>query len=235
MFWQYQAQQDALFLAIALGWVLMLVILQFTPGLMGVILGSYQHRRMGTVPMYISRFMPYALFEGLLGLSKGLSLALIGFAGLRYYGADMLKRAPQLSELALYLGIAVGLVLVLQLLRYLHYALWSQLFFGKEERKMLQQDYGVLSLLLGLGLMLLTLCLLRPELDGLTLALGLGLFALSRLLRIWQAGRRLLGGASGYVAVFLYLCTHELLPWVYLALVVELWSRGDFVNIMNSL
>lgn len=224
MFWQGQAELDILYIVVFLGWGLSLSLVLMLPGLSLVALESYRYRRTDAIQLYIGRFLPYPLFDVLVSLARGLFLTstLLGY----------LRQSPLWTDyggtehLLIYLVVGVVVLMFLDVLRRTSYALWAYTFMPLLSARYLDADrlmisYATLPLLLPLPLMAL-----QPSTSELALVALIVVLALGSLLRIVQSLRRLLGSSDGYVYIFLYLCTHELLPWATLALIVRFASQG---------
>lgn len=216
MFWQHQDLQDVLTLLALVGWGTTLLLLLLVPGLMGVIWAAYKYKRSEAVPVYIARFVPYTLFVQLMSVSRSLLLALVAFSWLRDLGC--LPEEEGLWALLRYVAYMLGILWGLNVLRAWGFELWSAIFMPREASFLLRQDFVVISLLLTLTLIPLSLLVLVPGHSQLAMSLCLGLIGLSILLRSLQVLRRLVASSGGYIYIFLYLCTHEWLPWCYIAL-----------------
>lgn len=129
------------------------------------------------------------------------------------------------KPLAIAVGGLVGGLLVLSLLRRLSFALWSYIFMDKRASNLLSEDYRTLAALKAVLFIPLTFLALSSATAVFALYGLVVLMLLTIVLRIWQTFSRLGRSYADYVYIFLYLCTHELLPWAYLALVVFL-RRG---------
>lgn len=225
MFWQDQALRDTLFVMAVVGWGIIVSLLIKAPGLMGFAVNAYRYHRSEGISLYLSRFIPSALFSQLIDLGKYLLLTIVVINGGLTYGLV----APTLSGklLLTLVGGLVGGLWVLSLLRRALYALWSYVFMPREASELLRGDYNVISVVMALVLIPLSLLSLSPVLAKPALYALCGLLAIVALLRMWQAVRRLAQSYADCVYIFLYLCTHELLPWLYIALVALMVQRGD--------
>ena len=214
MFWQEQALRDTLFIVAVIGWGLLITLLVMAPGLVGFALNAYRYHRSESINLYLARFIPPALFNLLIDLSRYLLLAVILIGGGVSYGLVPATLADK--PLAITVGGLVGGLLVLSLLRRLSFALWSYI---------LSEDYRTLAALKAVLFIPLTFLALSSATAVFALYGLVVLMLLTIVLRIWQTFSRLGRSFGDYVYIFLYLCIHELLPWAYLALVVFL-RRG---------
>lgn len=224
MFWQEQALRDTLFIVAVIGWGLLITLLVMAPGLVGFALNAYRYHRSESINLYLARFIPPALFNLLIDLSRYLLLAVILIGGGVSYGLVPATLADK--PLAIAVGGLVGGLLVLSLLRRLSFALWSYIFFmDKRASNLLSEDYRTLAALKAVLFIPLTFLALSSATSVFALYGLVVLMLLTIVLRIWQTFSRLGRSFGDYVYIFLYLCTHELLPWAYLALVIFL-QRG---------
>ena len=129
MFLQEQALRDTLFIIAVIGWGLLITLLVMAPGLVGFALTAYRYHRSESINLYLARFIPPALFNLLIDLSRYLLLAVILIGGGVSYGLVPATLADK--PLAIAVGGLVGGLLVLSLLRRLSFALWSYLFMDK--------------------------------------------------------------------------------------------------------
>ncbi len=226
MFWQTQALHDVFTLATMLGWGLLLALLLFFPRLMSVIATSYRYKRIGAVSLYVARFLPYWAFELVLDLSKSFALTLAVLSWL--WRAEMLPTSLSAGMLWGYiLGGTWGLWGLCQLRRG-SFGLWRYVFMPSEAAEELQKDQMVISLLVLVLSMPVALVALNADLTQFAPLALFSILTFALLLRIVQTIRRLSTRSDGYVYIFLYLCTHELLPWLYIGLAVWFTSHGVF-------
>ncbi len=219
-------------IAVVLCWGLILLTLLLVPGLALKTYEAYTSQRQEGIAMYISRFVPFWLYYALVLLAGALSLSVIVLWLATGYGY-----LPETLEAKAYLLVLGGAVLaqaVVWVWRTLSFALWRYAFMSRQGASLLQQDY----LLLQLGQLVVLLPLMLLGLSEVSLEVKLwslvGVVALVQLGRIVQAWRRLWRGAEDGVYLFLYLCTHEIVPLVYtLALVV--WGMGRLQAYMASI
>ncbi|MDO4707701.1 MAG: DUF4271 domain-containing protein [Porphyromonadaceae bacterium] len=218
--WTTEIIEAIIHLCVAISWGLSLLLLLLTPGLMGLVVNSYTHSRTEYVSAYISRFVPHPIFIACSYLVNTLCIAIIGLSlGLRlnYWNDSMLY---ELGSYTLWLILGT---LTLGLFYLLDYRLWSYLYINGEASVLLRQDYFIISIIRGGALLLLSLLSLTPIPTNLyfwILGICLGII---QLLRCLQGLRRLKQGRQGLFCVFLYLCAHELLPWLYIVQLVDSW------------
>lgn len=216
MFWQYQSLNDALYLVALLGWGIILIVLRIAPGLMGQVWTSYRYGRSESVGAYVQRFIPLGVFVQLIDLGRSLLISLITLVWAserQILPSDWLIGYRLLS----YILIASVVLWLINILRRWSYGLWSYIFMNREASRRLEQDYINISLLGSVFLMPVALLALSPVASWLSIYFLAGIVCLSAILRIVQALGRLVGHSEGYVYLFLYLCTQELLPWCLLA------------------
>lgn len=219
MFWQNQPIIDTLYLVTLLGWGVVVLLLQVVPGLIGTIWDAYKYKRSESITIYISRFIPSPLLN--LGLDLGISLLMTGII-LAWARDNELIVAQWLESYRLLvysLALSIGLTILMQLRR-ASFSFWAYVFMPEIQGEQLRQDLSNTALLHALLLLPISAIALANQ-GGATASTALaGLIACDIILRITLSLRRLLGYSEGYVYLFLYLCTQELLPWVLVALVI---------------
>lgn len=224
MFWQYQALYDVLYSATALSWAVVLLLLHLIPGLIGVIADGWRYRRSEAVSIYIARFVPYWLFSGLIDMSRSLLLTLIVLSYLIDDG--WLPRELHASQALRLLVYGLGVVWLFNFSRRIGYRYWAYLVMSREASQRLKQDYLSLSLLATIVLMPLSVLSLVSGLGTWVMGLTIIAIGLTLLARFVFTIIRLLPAGGSYVGVFLYLCTHEWLPWCLVALAGSYWALG---------
>ncbi len=231
-FWSYQPLVDVLYSATALSWVVALAFVVAIPGLAGVVVGAYHYGQDGRVGFYVSRFVPYIVGARIVELSNALSGATILLSLTTRLG--LIETHLEHSAYWLWLGLFAGGIMLLYCIGNASYAVWSTLYMGYSAGSELRRDYFVLDLVRALLLLPLTLvCLsgVSPQVCGWIL---LGLLLTIQILRIARAVSRLRATSGGYIYIFLYLCTHEILPWIYVALLVGYESEVDWLQSIDK-
>lgn len=216
---------NVLYSSVFLNWVIGLILLLVTPGLLGFALRSYRYSRTELLGLYISRFVPYPLYVMGVELANSLSGATIILILLAKSGFISTTNSWD-SYLFIWLG-ALLVVLSSFIIRHISYQTWSFVFIPSTQSKYLAQDYFSITLLRAIALLFLQLIALAPLPEGWLIPLCIAVLAPLQLLRIVQAVRRLWGNSGGYIYIFLYICTHELLP-IYVLLLLELILEGGF-------
>lgn len=212
---RYEAFTNLSYLGVGILWLLTLVLWLYTPGLLAVAVHSLRSRGRDAGMGYIARFAPINLFRFLVYLVNSLG---IGFLSLRLMGLMGALPAGKQDYQGMLLfvgGVSLGCYAFLYLRSRLFW-LWRYLFFGGLVGETLRQDYFFLDWLRALCLAPLGLLCLSPLPAPLLLQLTLGLLLVIQGLGILQLIRRLAASSAGYVLLFLYLCAHELAPFLYL-------------------
>ena len=201
-------------------WLLTLLVWVYTPGLIGVALEAGRQANPDSGAVYISRFVSYGLFRFLVyvlgSLSTGLTvLRLLSREGLILQGD--------------YIGLLfVGMYLFLYI-RSLSFKLWRYILLDNLSGGLLAQDYFFQDWLRALLMALVSLLTFAP-LSTITLwAIAAGVLLLIQLLGIVQVIRRLTQGSTGFLFLFLYLCAHEIAPFLYVIGLSISFSRGDLL------
>lgn len=217
--WVNQAYLDVIYTATIIGCALCLGLFLVVPGFFGLVRESYTYSEGKPLFMYVSKSFPpwaYVLFVLLIGalLSSVFTLSMLTRQSL----------LPTTLEHIEYIGMLRIMILGILLFfvwRYVWYAIWRYLFIPKARSVLLRQDYWVLNQTCGLLLLPITLLSLTEVPTSALLYAGGGILLVWQLLCVFLAIRRLWDTPESYIYVFLYLCTHEILPWVYIFLLVE--------------
>ncbi len=219
MFWQNQPITDTLYLVALLGWGIIVLLLQAVPGLIGTIWNAYKYRRIEAVGLYISRFFPRPLLN--LGLDLGISL-LMGTIVLAWARDNEFIENQWLENyrLLIYsLALSIGLTILMQLRR-ASFSFWAYVFMPEQEGAQLRQDLDNTTLFNAIALLPLSALSLVSNEGSIAGTILIALILLDITLRTVLTLRRLVGYSEGYIYLFLYLCTQELLPWVVIALAI---------------
>lgn len=224
MFWQYQPTLDILYLVTILGWGIVICLVAYTSKLFGLIAFAYQYRRVDNIPLYIARFMPPLAYGLIVELGRAVLVSVILLSGALHWGL-LSWQQPQMQVLKL-LGSAVLALLLFSGLRHLSYRLWQYVFFDAKEGKLLLGDQLVLTIVMSVCLVPVSLLSLVAGQAQLAVMLTAGVLVLVQIVRLIQTFRRLSPVHNGCLCIFLYLCGHELLPWIYLAALGS-WSSSS--------
>lgn len=218
-----QIYMDVVYISVFASWLLGLVLLVRTPGLIEVTRLMYLYDHRDKVVPFIQRFISYEAFRAFIMCSSALSAGAIAMVlGVRL---ELVDDSMPLLECLRLLGVVIAVMGGLTFLRFLSSRLWHYIFVDRETGMLVDQDRVLISLLRMIALMALSLLYLaEPVPTTVCIGFTVGLIGLVQVVYIVQGARRLHGGGSGAMCNFLYLCTHEILPWVYLALFV---SKGS--------
>ena len=207
-------------------WLLTLLVWVYTPGLIGVALEAGRQANPDSGAVYISRFVSYGLFRFLVyvlgSLSTGLTvLRLLSLEGL-------IPQGDYIGLLTTLAALFVGMYLFLYI-RSLSFKLWRYILLGNLSGGLLAQDYFFQDWLRALLMALVSLLTFAP-LSTITLwAVAGGVLLLVQLLGIVQVVRRLAQSSTGSLFLFLYLCAHEVAPFLYVIGLSISFSRGDLL------
>jgi len=125
-------------------------------------------------------------------------------------------------------ALFVGMYLFLYI-RSLSFKLWRYILLDNLSGGLLAQDYFFQDWLRALLMALVSLLTFAP-LSTITLwAIAAGVLLLVQLLGIVQVIRRLTQGSTGSLFLFLYLCAHEIAPFLYVIGLCISFSRGDLL------
>ena len=203
-------------------WLLTLLVWVYTPGLIGVALEAGRQANPDSGAVYISRFVSYGLFRFLVYVLGSLSTGLTVLRLLSREG--LILQGDYIGLLTTLAALFVGMYLFLYI-RSLSFKLWRYILLDNLSGGLLAQDYFFQDWLRALLMALVSLLTLAP-LSTITLwAIAAGVL----LLGIVQVRRRLTQGSTGSLFLFLYLCAHEIAPFLYVIGLSISFSRGDLL------
>lgn len=223
-FWSGQPLIDVTYTTIALGGAMVVAFMLTTPGLTGLVISSYRHSRTEHISNYIARFLPVVLFVGLVVLASSILSVGSILPIIRHLG--LIPEDLSLGSAWGLLGLGSLAILVLYLCRMLSFELWGYTFMDGDQRTLLRQDILVIETIRSLTLLPIGIMSVAP-IDTQIKIIALSVhFLLIQLLLIVQGIRRLWNSSSSKVYIFLYLCTHEILPWLYIILALRMPHLG---------
>ena len=207
-------------------WLLTLLVWVYTPGLIGVALEAGRQANPDSGAVYISRFVSYGLFRFLVYVLGSLSTGLTVLRLLSREG--LIPQGDYIGLLTTLAALFVGMYLFLYI-RSLSFKLWRYILLDNLSGGLLAQDYFFQDWLRALLMALVSLLTFAP-LSTITLwAIAAGVLLLVQLLGIVQVIRRLTQGFTGFLSLFLYLCAHEIAPFLYVIGLCISFSRGDLL------
>ena len=207
-------------------WLLTLLVWVYTPGLIGVALEAGRQANPDSGAVYISRFVSYGLFRFLVYVLGSLSTGLTVLRLLSHEG--LILQGDYIGLLTTLTALFVGMYLFLYI-RSLSFKLWRYILLDNLSGGLLAQDYFFQDWLRALLMALVSLLTFAP-LSTITLwAIAAGVLLLVQLLGIVQVIRRLTTGSTGSLFLFLYLCAHEIAPFLYIIGLCISFSRGDLL------
>lgn len=207
-------------------WLLTLLVWVYTPGLIGVALEAGRQANPDSGAVYISRFVSYGLFRFLVYILGSLSTGLTVLRLLSREG--LIPQGDYIGILTTLAALFVGMYLFLYI-RSLSFKLWRYILLDNLSGGLLAQDYFFQDWLRALLMALVSLLTFAP-LPTITLwAIAAGVLLLVQLLGIVQVIRRLTQGSTGFLFFFLYLCAHEIAPFLYVIGLCISFSRGDLL------
>ena len=207
-------------------WLLTLLVWVYTPGLIGVALEAGRQANPDSGAVYISRFVSYGLFRFLVYVLGSLSTGLTILRLLSREG--LIPQGDYIGLLTTLAALFVGMYLFLYI-RSLSFKLWRYILLDNLSGGLLAQDYFFQDWLRALLMALVSLLTFAP-LSTITLwAIAAGVLLLVQLLGIVQVIRRLTQGYTGSLFLFLYLCAHEIAPFLYVIGLCISFSRGDLL------
>lgn len=220
--WEHLAWTDLLYFSVGLSYALALLLLLKVPGLVGQAVAVYKsNRQQTTLLQHISRFFPNKLFN--LALHALNALSSINFA--LAYASLLSPFSYPVHHPTLLFSLLLA-VIVYILFLYLRSAIiqaWSYLFPGLyTEPELVKQALWSLSIqVILLKLLLILPAIMLDHASAIVVAWGIVCILLIGV-RSWIFIRKSATTSGRAYAVFLYLCTCELSPYVYLLILGSL-------------
>ena len=193
--------------------LLTLLVRGLAPGFSSLIWLSVKYRHTGTIRSQVARVAPVWLFQLITYVLESLGGGFIFYRILVLMG-----RLPITGyEKTLYwIGAFSLVILVIILLHIQVFKFWRYILFSAEQGALLEQDYFFLDWIRARLVLLLALMTLIP-MPAVSLGLiFLGAIILIQILTFWGVTRRLKRETGGYLLLFLYLCAHEIVPFLYI-------------------
>ena len=134
------------------------------------------------------------------------------------------RTSGQLYRYPLFAGMYLFLYV-----RSLSFKLWRYILLDKFSGGLLTQDYFFQDWIRALLMAVVSLLTFAPLTTEALWATAGGVLLLVQLLGIIQVVRRLTQASTGFLFLFLYLCAHEVAPFLYIAGVTIYLSRGDLL------
>lgn len=209
--WNTETLELIIHVAGSVSWGMAILLLLLTPGLLGIVVSSYTHSRLEDLSGYITKFVPYPIFV--------ISIYLIHFFAVCNIVLHTGLRLAHWTDVDLFefmsreMWFVLGFV-ALPLFYHLTFSLWSCLYMPLDGAVKLRQDYFVISLLRVLVLLVMEVVLFSPIDPRVYLWVLVAVLAVVQSLRWLQTFRRLWSTSVDHVYIFLYLCAHEILPWL---------------------
>lgn len=207
-------------------WLLTLIVWVYTPGLIGVAVGAWRQGNPDSGAVYISRFVSYGLFRFLSYVLGSLSIAL---TVLRLSSREGLLLGSNYTSLVMQLVVLFLGVYLFLYFRSKAFKLWRYVLLDDLTGGLLAQDYFFQDWLRALLMALVSLLTFAPLPTLVLWWIAIGTLVLVQLLGIIQVVRRMSHGSAGGLFLFLYLCAHEVAPFLYIAGVTIYLSRGDLL------
>ncbi len=230
-FWQYQELTDVLFLVMSLSLILLLPLLGLFSTFRNFLFTEKKSsQRAEDFALLLGRFIApriFSLFVFLLNALLGASLIFVLL--LKYHYLSWTITPLEVGASIGFLALGVFFFIVWRRLSFL---IWSALFMSKEEELLLFRDYGLIAYVRALYQLILFFISFLPIDRSFILwgfIFGLACFILLRLL---STLRILSVDIRNWFSVFLYLCTCELLPWVYILLAIEHIYRHNYLVLL---
>lgn len=212
LLWSPEPYIDIIYIGSATLLAIFLALIFLVPGLWRTIQRSYLHSRTENIHEYISRYIPASIYARLIDISTACTLSLLTLEAYIRFG--MLPPPQTHLQAISTFGWFTLCVLSFAILRRLHFELWSYVFMPSKQAAYLLQDYLVLTIGQALALCL-WLIVAQAPIDPIIWVWGtIGTLGFISIIRSLQTIRRLNQRGWLNVYIFLYLCTHEFLPWI---------------------
>lgn len=214
--WEQLALTDLVYINVGLSYALVLLLLLRVPGLIGQAIAVYKNNRQQTILLqYISRFFPTKLFNlALYTLNALTSLSFVLTLLVRWSVSP--SQASHQTLFLVALTCIVGYVLLLyirsasmQVWNYLFPNLYADPLLIKQALWSLSLQIAVLKLILILPTLMVDNPMFATITFGIVCAIVVGL-------RSWILIHKATETNGRSYAVFLYLCTCEFVPYLYL-------------------
>ncbi len=230
-FWQYQELTDMLFLVMSLALLLLLPLLGLFSTFRNFLFTEKKSsQRAEDFALLLGRFMApriFSLFVFFLNILLGASLVFILL--LKYHYLSWAMTPIEILAFIAFLALGVSAIIVW---RRLNFTIWSALFMSQKEELLLLRDYGLIAYVRALYQLILFFVAFLP-LDRSFVLWGFILgFSAFILLRLFSTIKLLSANIGNWFSVFLYLCTCELLPWIYVLLAIEHIYRHNYLVLL---
>ncbi len=213
LFWSGHIVHDVAFLVLTLGLLLVGLVTYRTPGLVRMIAESLFYRRELLFFAQLRRSIPCWLFRF---VGRGLSallLALITFFLLDR--EDLLIQFSPREMVGVYLALFTFFALFFWIRR-LAYRFLGWVYLSRDTYKEWVSCYALLEWIWSLPLYIAIILQFRDETFWYGVGLAAGTFLLWRIILLWRTISLLTGQKVSYLLLSLYLCGHEVVPFVLL-------------------
>ena len=193
--------------------LLTLLVRGLAPGFSSLIWLSIKYRHTGTIRSQVARVIPVWLYQFLIYLLESLGGGFIFYRILVLMG-----RLPitGYETTLLWIGLFTLAIFVILLFHAQVFRFWRYILFSEGQGALLGRDYFFLDWIRARLILLLALATLLP-IPALSLGLiFLGTITLVQIMTVWGVTRRLKGETGGYLLLLLYLCAHEVVPFLYI-------------------
>ena len=206
--------------------LLTLLVRGLAPGFSSLIWLSIKYRHTGTIRSQVARVIPVWLYQFLIYLLESLGGGFIFYRILVLMG-----RLPitGYETTLLWIGLFALAIFVILLFHAQVFRFWRYILFSEGQGALLGRDYFFLDWIRARLILLLALATLLP-IPALSLGLiFLGTIILVQIMTVWGVTRRLKGETGGYLLLFLYLCAHEIIPFLYIIGAGIYLTRSDLL------
>lgn len=212
-FWVNQPGTDFFILVLFFLWLVAALLLRRIPSVLYWIYEGIKHRRMEEFTAYVKRFTHPAWLNMTIHTMEALSFGMAFFVYYRLRGEIALSDYKASILLFAFISLSVGGFF---LIRRLIYRKLGGLFLPAERFQRFFQMYHLLETLFVILLIIpVTLLWIAPTAQA-ACYMVLGLFLLWRLAVCWETLSVAERSVIGIIHLFLYLCAHELMPFIYL-------------------
>lgn len=213
-FWIYQSSIDILTILILLMWATAALIISKVPGLLSNMFIALVSNRGEDFRTFITRFMSQGIFVHLSHIMSALGIAIVVY---NFYLTQNMLSLADFNETIAFLAFFTFIILAFFLMRRIIYHILGYIFLKKISVKEFLQQYYLLEWVWYFFLLPTMLLTLLPETRLIAIYIFIFFFVVWRILVCISLLRINRSEMGNPLHLFLYLCAHEILPFVYAA------------------
>lgn len=213
LYWVGHVVNDATYMLVFAQFVLFSIILWRIPSILSLTVHSIFNGREDELYAYLQRYMPWPLFRLIVHAQTAIGLSLSVWLIAERYGLIKTNHTPGdlLIPLALF-----GIIIVFEFLRRLTYRFFNWLYSPAHSYDDWRNYASIAEWIWCIFLPVVPLLALSPISPSIALIVLISLFVVFRMSLIFKSIKLCRSTEANPLQVFLYLCTHEILPYLYL-------------------